>query len=74
MQAKLKAILKERHISQRNLAKETGITGHTMTNKMHGYSEFTFTEVYKICCVLGIENPLEVFIPREDVNFKNETK
>ena len=44
MQTKLKAILFEQHISQKNLAKEIGMTEHSMCNKINGLTDFTFTE------------------------------
>ncbi len=64
MQTKLKAILFEQGISQKNLAKEIGMTEHSMCDKMHGRIDFTYTEVYNICRILGIKNPLEVFEPK----------
>lgn len=66
MQAKLKSILFEQGISQKNLAKEIGISEHSMSDKMHGRIDFTYTEVYKLCRVLDIENPLKVFEPKKE--------
>ncbi len=63
MQTKLKALLFERKVSQCAAAKECGISERTLSEKMHGKVDFTFSEVVIICELLGIENPLDVFIP-----------
>ena len=68
MQTKLKAILFERKVTQKELGKLVGISERGMTDKMRGKVEFTYTEVYLICRELGIDNPLEVFEPKK----KNE--
>lgn len=65
MQAKLKAILFERHISQKSLANEVGMTERGMTDKIRGKTDFTYTEVYDICHVLNIANPLDIFEPKK---------
>ncbi len=65
MQTKLKAILFEKKITQKSLAKAIGIDEHSMCDKMHGRIDFTFTEVRNICRELGIKNPLEVFLPKK---------
>lgn len=61
MQTKLKEILFEKKITQKELAKAIGMTEHSMSNKINGLTEFTYTEVYQVCNVLCITNPLEVF-------------
>ena len=55
MQGKLKGLLYEKRMTQRQLAKEIGISEKTIGLKMSGECEFTLSEVYKICRVLGIE-------------------
>lgn len=65
MQGKLKGLLYEKRMTQRQLAKEIGISEKTIGLKMAGECEFTFSEVYKICRVLGIENPFDVFVPQD---------
>lgn len=65
VQAKLKTILCEQGVSQKNLAKEIGITERGMSDKIRGKIDFNYTEVYNICRVLGINNPLEVFEPKK---------
>ena len=64
MQAKLKAILFERGVLQKDIAATLGITPRTLSKKMRGQLDFTYSEVYNICRVLGINNPLDVFLPR----------
>ena len=61
MQTKLKAILFEKKMTQKALAKAIGMPEHSMSNKINGLTEFTFTEVYNICRELSIANPLDVF-------------
>ena len=65
MQGKLKGLIYEKRMTQRQLAKELGISEKTMGLKMADECEFTLSEVYKICRVLGIENPLDVFVPQD---------
>ena len=60
-QAKLKTLLYDRKITQKQMAEHIGVTQHTFSDKMRGITEFTFTEVYMICELLSIENPLDVF-------------
>lgn len=51
---KVKAILNERGISQRQLASQLGISAHTFNEKIQGKREFTWSEVSAICGILGI--------------------
>lgn len=60
-QAKLKTLLYDRKITQKRMAEHIGVTQHTFSDKMRGVREFTYTEVYHICRLLGIENPMDVF-------------
>lgn len=64
MQAKLKAILFERGVLQKDIAATLGITPRTLSKKMRGQLDFTYSEVYAICKTLDIDNPLDVFLPR----------
>ena len=68
MQTKLKAILFEKKITQKELARRVGIYERGMTDKMRGKVEFTYTEVYNICLELGITNPIDVFLPKKKKN------
>ena len=65
MQGKLKSILYDRRISQKKLAAACGMTERSLSNKMRGEVDFTYTEVYNICAYIGIVNPLEVFEPKK---------
>lgn len=63
MQSKLKALLFERKIPQYKIAMELGINPKSMSKKMIGKVDFTYTEVFLICKMLSIENPFDVFEP-----------
>lgn len=60
-QAKLKTLLYDHKITQKQIARHLGVTEHTLSDKMRGVREFTYSEVYHICRLLGIENPMDVF-------------
>ncbi len=64
MQKALRVLMFSKDITQKELAKEIGISERCMVRRMRGEAEFTFTEVYNICRVLGIENPLDVFVAK----------
>ena len=68
MQHKLKALLFEKQMTQVALAKSLGMAQRTFTDKIRGKSDFTYSEVYSICKLLSIENPLTVFIPNKKQN------
>ena len=65
MQSKLKALLFEKKYPQYRLAKDLGITPKSISKKMYGEVDFTYTEVFRICKILSIQNPLEIFEPFE---------
>ena len=70
MQTNLKAILFEKKMTQKELGKLVGISERGITDKIRGKVDFTYTEVYNICRVLDVNNPLEVFEPKK----KNEMR
>ncbi len=70
MQAKLKALLFEKGVTQRKLAEKLGMTEKTFGYKLKGKREFTLSEIWKICTVLEISNPFDVFVYQE----KNEMR
>ena len=72
MQSKLKALLFERKIPQFKIAMKLGINSKTMSKKMNGKADFTYSEVFLICKMLSIENPFDVFKPLE--NRKSEMR
>ena len=54
---KLKGLLKEKELSQEQLAKKMGITAQTLNAKLNEHRAFTVDEVKKICNILEIDNP-----------------
>lgn len=70
MQTKLKALLYEKGVTQRKLAEKLGMTEKTFGYKLKGKREFTLSEIWKICTVLEISNPFDVFVYQE----KNEMR
>ena len=70
MQTKLKALLYEKGVTQRKLAEQLGILEQTLGYKLRGKREFTLSEIWKICMVLEISNPFDVFVYQE----KNELR
>ncbi|MBR6603530.1 MAG: helix-turn-helix transcriptional regulator [Clostridia bacterium] len=59
MQVWLFAKLKEKGISQAELARRIGLSPRTLCNKFQGKQPFLYSEVVKICIELGITNPLD---------------
>lgn len=62
MQTKLKALLYEKGVTQKQLAARLGVDQKTLSYKMKGKREFTFSEVWEICMALGVSNPFDVFV------------
>lgn len=52
---KLKALLVERGIKQREISETLGITLSTFNNKLNGIGDFSISDVKKICKKLEIE-------------------
>lgn len=48
-----------------DVAKAIGINASTLYRKACGQSEFTRSEIQKICEVLRIESPMEIFFGEE---------
>lgn len=59
----LRAVLAERGITQRELAKMVGMSANSMNRKITGKREFTVSEADKISTVLKIETPGKIFLP-----------
>ena len=57
---KLRGIIAERGLSQRKVAEQLGMTEKTFYTKMKK-GVFGTDEAEKIICILGIENPAEIF-------------
>lgn len=61
---KLRGIIAERGMSQRQLAKQLGMTEKTFYSKMHK-GVFGTDEVEQMVDILDIPNPSEIFFARE---------
>lgn len=58
---KLKGKMKEKHISQEEMAQKIGITQQSFNQKINAKRQFTIEEAIIISIVLSLENPLEYF-------------
>ncbi|NFO86501.1 DUF739 family protein [Clostridium botulinum] len=61
---KLKGKMIEKSYTQKNLAKELGITPQSLNAKINKRSQFTLDEVVKIVSILDIDNPMEIFFTK----------
>lgn len=59
---KLRGIIAERGMSQRQVAERLGVTEKTFYTKMKK-GVFGTDEVEKMIEILSIENPIEIFLP-----------
>ncbi len=57
----LRAKMAECGYSQGQVASLIGMHGNTLSRKVNGESDFTLTEVRKLCRVLRIADPVRVF-------------
>lgn len=64
-QSRLRGIMAEQGISQNQVAKAIGMNANYLSNRMTGDTDFRWSEVVKICKLLNIDNPLNVFEPKE---------
>lgn len=53
--AKFKKVLKDKSLLMKDLSDYLGITRETLTNKLHGRTQFKLSELNKICFLLNIE-------------------
>lgn len=62
---KVKAAVVESGYSQTELARDMGISKNTLNLKLNGHSDFTTSEMWKICQILKIpkERIIEIFLP-----------
>lgn len=58
---KLKSLLVENGISQKELAKNLGLTPQGLNRKLNGKSTFTIVEADKISIILKIKEPNKIF-------------
>ena len=59
MQEWVKEKLKEKGLSQAELARRIGMDNSYLTKKFQGKHPFLYSEVVAICRELGIDNPLD---------------
>lgn len=57
---KLRGMLVEKQIPQYELAKRLGVSEKTMSGRMNGLLDFSWSEIVKICKILDIENPIGI--------------
>ena len=50
----LRGKIAEKGYTQEKLAEEMGVSKNTFSAKIRGYTDFTLSEVSKICSILGI--------------------
>ena len=55
-------------MTQYKLAEKLNLSPATLSDKIRGKTEFTFSEVYDICVILKIDNPLNVFVAQKRKN------
>lgn len=60
---KLKAALVEKGMSQAHAAIEIGISPNSFGRKVNGRTEFTISEVVRVCKLLNIQDPTDIFLP-----------
>ncbi len=62
---KLKAKFVEHGMTQNDVAKSIGIANNSLSRKLAGKSEFTLGEVVRLCRVLEIAEPTEIFFSQD---------
>lgn len=58
---KFREIVRGKGLSLNKVAKNIGLNPSTLYRKMTGESDFYRTEIQKLCTLLEIENPAEIF-------------
>ena len=59
--SKLLGLMREKGETQQSLADKLDINIATLNTRLKNNSEFKQIEMYKICKILGIDNPTEYF-------------
>lgn len=62
---KLKGIMREKRVTQKELAEKLGISEQAFNAKINGRSRFVIDEVVLMVSYLAIKNPQEIFLARE---------
>lgn len=57
----LRSVIRKQGMTQKSLADSIGMVESTMSKKMCGISEFTWSEVKAICNKLEITDPFRIF-------------
>lgn len=60
---KLKAALAEEGLSQARAAVKIGMSSNSFGRKINGHTEFTVSEIVRICKLLNIHDPIGIFLP-----------
>lgn len=61
----LKAKMFEKEVDQKWLAQKMGVGPHTIGNRMNGRTDWTLTEIYQVCDLLGIDySQISFYFPR----------
>ena len=68
--SKLKGLLREKGMTQDDLAKAVGLSPSGLNLKMNGKLGFRVDEVYSICVRLGIDDPIPYFFTPKYSNFE----
>lgn len=58
----IKAKMKEKGVTQAEVAQMIGISTNSLSRKMLGKRDFKLSEVRMLCDVLSIENRAEIFL------------
>jgi plasmid maintenance system antidote protein VapI len=61
MQEKINRLLIEYKISFQELARMLNVSNHTLTRKVNGSTEWTYSEIMKLTEVFQIEDPQSFF-------------
>ncbi len=63
--SKLKGLLREKGMTQNDLCKKINLSPSALNLKMNGKLDFRIPEVYAICKVLDIKDPVPYFFTPE---------
>jgi plasmid maintenance system antidote protein VapI len=61
MQEKINKLLIDYQISFQELAKRLNVSNHTLTRKVNGSTEWTYSEIIKMTEIFHIEDPQSFF-------------
>lgn len=59
--AKLKKAMKEKGIGIKEMGERLGISRTAFYRKSNGITEFTLSEIQKICVILELDTPVDIF-------------